>query len=188
MNLRKAAVLTIGAVGIAGIITLQFRSARRPEPGTVIAPGTAAPAAPEPAPPVPLAPATGQSPAAPIASAPNSISIPPNGWGRNPFMTIEEIATMNHTDEPPVAIVAPEPIQPAALPELALSGIISNRDGFVAIIDSRVVRVGDRVGSETIKEIKSGSVVLESGGNTREIMLKSTGVDVRPSVPRRELQ
>jgi hypothetical protein len=117
------------------------------------------------------------------------ISIPASGWGRNPFLTTEEIASLNAPEEIPVPIEVAAPAEPSALPQHELTGIVANQDVSVAVINSRVVRVGDRIGVETVKEIKSRSVVLESQGSTREISLKPIGLNgIEEAVPRGELQ
>jgi hypothetical protein len=182
VNRQKTAVLLIGAFVIAGVTAFQLRPARRSAaPAALITPeGTASTAQPA-SDPIP-------SPSD-QATAPVRISIPASGWGRNPFLTTEEIASLNAPEEIPVPIEVSAPAEPSALPQHELTGIVANQDVSVAVINSRVVRVGDRIGVETVKEIKSRSVVLESQGSTREISLKPIGLNgLEEAVPRGELQ
>lgn len=58
------------------------------------------------------------------------------------------------------------------LPAYKLTGIISARDGKLAIVDSHLVREGDRLGMETVREIKDRAVVLRSPGHSRELRLE----------------
>lgn len=188
MKFQKAALVVIGIFVITGTAMFQLSSLKRPAQGTATPPRVVPGSQPSAGSAVP-SPGVGEQPEPrriPVAS--NLISIPPRGWGRDPLLTMEEIAALNRPEEQPPVAVAPEPPKPEPFPEITLTGIISNPNGAVAIIDSQVVRVGDHIKSETVKEIKPGSVVLESGGKTREIPLKSTGADARPPAAKGQLQ
>jgi hypothetical protein len=115
------------------------------------------------------------------------MTIPKAGWGRNPFATQEEIDRANRPQE--VAVVeapVPQPIQPQALPSYTVAGIISGGgQGSWAIVDNRVIHIGDRLGSETVKEIKDRGIVLEREGKTREVPLKRLE-DTQAAAPPKE--
>lgn len=80
-------------------------------------------------------------------------------WGKDPF------------GAPPGAIDEPggqthEPMAPAEL-----QGIIAGPGGMVAIIDDRIVRIGDRVGTEVVEEITPRAVVLRHGLRVRRLAM-----------------
>lgn len=81
-------------------------------------------------------------------------------WGRNPFLTEEE---------------AERGRRPGT--ELMVKTIISGRPRSVATIDGRTVLVGEKVGEETVVEIRPDAVVLESEGRKRILRIRE------PSVP-----
>jgi hypothetical protein len=58
------------------------------------------------------------------------------------------------------------PAPPAALPELALKGIVSFPDGFLAIVNNQIVKVGDTVSGYRVERITEGSVTLSAAGAT----------------------
>ena len=71
-------------------------------------------------------------------------------WGRNPFLTEEEIR-----GEEPVSI------------NLQVKAIITGKPRPVATVDGHTVVVGEKVGDETVLEILPDAVVLEKGGQKR---------------------
>ena len=176
MNLQKGLVLFFGTVFIVGIVTYQWRNRRLAPPPAAPAAATTAPVintppgAAEPGQPQPVDSSIAQPP---VAAVP--VNVPAAGWGRNPFLTSVEIAAFNAPPEPdakPEAVVekTPEP-PPVELPEYQVSAIISNRQGSWAVIDAQVFRVGDRIGIETVRQIRTEAVVLEHDGKTREVRL-----------------
>jgi hypothetical protein len=184
MNRQKILLLVVGALVISGVVAFQMRTSRRPpSPAAFAATERAVPAeerAPEPPP----------GPSGPPAA--RKTLIPPAGWGRNPFLTADEIAALDAPEEPalvPIEVPEEAPPQPPAPPSHELKGIVANQEGSVAVIDSRVVRVGDRIGAETVREIRMRSIVLESENGTREISLKTNALNgVRQAVPKGEIQ
>lgn len=115
--------------------------------------------------------------------------IPPTGWGRNPFLTPVEVETLKLRPEEPIAnetipTPTPKPAEPGGTPGYSLTAIFSGRGGKWALVDSRMVQAGDRLGIETIQEIKDGAVVLEFEGRTRELRLKRLD-EVPPPPPAR---
>ncbi len=181
MNTAKLVGLLLISFIATGSVVYNLRARRRPAPAVAFpAPGT--PAIP--------APAATPSPAPPITPPPTGddvpkITIPPNTWGRNPFLTVDEINKLNQPQ--PVVVERPveRNVEPAGLPVYSVTGIVSGAKGLVAIVDSRLVRAGDRLGSETVKEIKSAGVVLESPGQTRELPLKRME-DTAVAAPKKE--
>ncbi len=81
-----------------------------------------------------------------------------NVWGQDPFT-----APPGASDDPGAAL---EPAAPAEL-----QGIIAGPGGMVAIIDSRIVRIGDRLGGELVEEITPRAVTLRRGEHVRRLVL-----------------
>lgn len=52
-----------------------------------------------------------------------------------------------------------------------LSGIFRDKDSAVAVIDGKIVKEGEQVGSKTVKEIKEDRVILTDGQHTSELVL-----------------
>lgn len=52
-----------------------------------------------------------------------------------------------------------------------LQGIIAGPGGMVAIVDERIVRIGDRVGAELVEEITPRAVVLRRGPHVRRLVM-----------------
>ena len=177
MNLQKGLVLFLGTVFIVGIVTYQVRGRRpvRPPAASAAAPVAAAPAvtpqnlSTDPGQPALVVSPDVQQP--PVAAVP--VTIPANGWGRNPFLTQAEITAANALPEPKPELVVEEkrPTPVVEMPDYQVSAIISNRQGSWAVIDSQVFRVGDRIGIETVRQIGTEIVVLEHDGKTREVRL-----------------
>jgi len=180
MKTAKLLALLLISFIATGSVVYQLRNrSRRTTPVVTSSQPLPATPTPVPAPSIPPpaaapAPEPGASETA-EKSAPRR-AIAPNQWGRNPFLTPEEIKKLN---EPQVVQVVNIPVQRAAepltLPAYAFTGIIRGTQGQppMAILDDRVVRAGDRLGVETVKEIKENIVVLEYGTQTRQLTLKS---------------
>jgi hypothetical protein len=172
VDLKKLVLLMLFAILITGIVVYESKYTRHQASGSPSAKGNVPVSTPSAIPQsaaVPVVPVESGSqvpqPVAPLVA----LSIPKRGWGRNPFLTVEEIAQLRN----PVKPVEPVPVEAPAvvLPPYAVSAIVINNKGKWAVIDSRVLRVGDRIGIETVTEITSGSIVLESGGKTRKLLL-----------------
>ena len=179
-NLKKLALLFAFAFVITGIVAFQVRRSRGvTRPPAAVAQPAAAPQE-NAVPTTPPVEATGN--ASPPTVAVTRLSIPETGWGRNPFFTAEELAQLRQPIEP---TVASEPEAPGVveLPPHVVSAIVTNSQGAWAVINSRVVQVGDRLGAETVRAIESAAVVLESNGKTRRLPLVSGIPEVieRPS-------
>ena len=92
--------------------------------------------------------------ARPVLASPD-----PTAWGQDPFG-----APPGAADE--LGGGAHEPAAPAEL-----QGIIAGPGGMVAIVDDRIVRIGDRVGAELVEEITPRAVVLRRGLQVRRLAL-----------------
>ena len=189
MNKAKlAALLLISFVATASVV-YQIQN-RRPVRGKVV--GSAPqPDASSPAPAAPvveIAAGAGTTAAKPVVDRAQAMNIPQTGWGRNPFLTPEEIAKLNQPEAAPV-VEAPQPKaepKPPALTAYAVTGIISGGQGKWAIIDGRILRPGERIGTETLKEVKDSGVVLEHEGLKRELPLRRLEDTAAAAPPKKE--
>lgn len=181
MDIKKLALFFAFAFLITGIVVYQVRSTRSK---TVVAPAAAVNPAPVAAPiaaqvtPASLPPTPVkevESTASRPANGLSALSIPTNGWGRSPFLTVEELRKLNEPAAP--APVAQEPVSVPVvepLPQYVLQGTSISRGDKIAWINDRVLRVGDKIGKEVVKDIKEGSVTLEgNSGKTRELSRKT---------------
>lgn len=180
---KLVALLLISFLATASIV-YRLRNRRSPVssvvtavPGSVTLPANDGPG-----------PAAAPAPVAvpqPEANTPK-LDIPANGWGRNPFLTIDEI---NRLNQPEMQVIAETPVQrptePAGLPSYEVTAIISGSQGAWAVVGNRLVQVGYRLGVETVKEIKERAVVLEHEGRTRELPLRRLE-DVQAPAPKKE--
>lgn len=197
-KVQQYLVIFAGVIVIGGVIYIQVRRAR-PEPpvSATVASTETIPAAAS------LPPALSEAPPPPIAGvqltpgpALEGIQLPTaetvllqtGEWGRDPFMTIDELAALEPqpivleiVDIPPVLRPTEEP---SALPDYRVTVIVSGEKGNWAVIGSRLVRPGDRLGAETIKQINPNGVVLELNGITRELRIDRPGL-VAPGGSRR---
>jgi hypothetical protein len=82
-------------------------------------------------------------------------------WRRNPFATAWQ--------PPAEAAVAPEiPIE--AEPDLVVASILHSAERRLAVVNGRIVRTGDRLGSNTIVDIQRRAVVVESPRGGRRLL------------------
>ena len=72
---------------------------------------------------------------------------------------------------------------PAMPRELNLEAILQASERYVAIVDGKIVRVGDRVGNATIEEITTDSVRYSRDGREHTIRLARRSVKVRHASP-----
>ena len=54
-----------------------------------------------------------------------------------------------------------------------LRGVISGPSGVVAILNHRIVRVGDRVNGEIVADITPNAIVLKRGEQVRRVVIRS---------------
>jgi hypothetical protein len=101
--------------------------------------------------------------------SPPALQVPPpspsvSRAGRDPFAFLTPPAP----PRPPVGQAGPE----APLPEISLKGIVSFPDGFLAIVNNQIVKVGDTVSGHRVERITENSVTLTvPGGSPRTIEL-----------------
>jgi hypothetical protein len=179
VDIKKLALVMAFAFVITGIVVYQVRAARGVQrAATPIGGSSAAPAAPAPAtgspdalPSISTAGAQGEVPKPAVET--HVLSIPTSGWGRSPFLTVEEIAKLNEPVAPAPVIepAPPAPVVEASLPKYTFSGTSyggRNRNA-IAWIDGQPYQTGDRIGKEVVTEIKEESVTLESNGKSRKL-------------------
>jgi len=106
---------------------------------------------------------TGDEPAPAIDPA--TVAPPPDvdlsnapEWPRNPFAG--RWPQRREASIVPVAQVESEP-------ELAVTSILHSADRQLAVVNGKIVRAGDRLGSSTIVEIQPRAIVVESPGGAR---------------------
>jgi hypothetical protein len=193
MNKTKLAALLLISFIATGSVVYQIQN-RRPARGVVVgsapepkssAPpiGTAGSAVPSPA------SADGTSASKPEQNRGPAPNIPQDGWGRSPFLTPDEINKLNQP-EAIASVEAPQqpkpPAEPPSLPIYAVTGIISGGQGRWAIVDGRLLRSGEQIGTETLKEVKDRGVVLEHEGRLRELPLRSLDDTAAAAPPKKE--
>ncbi len=82
-------------------------------------------------------------------------------WGKDPFGSLPEPVSEDETRST-TAGASPD-----------LEGIIAGPSGVVAILNGRIVRVGDHVNGEWVREITPSAVTLQRGQQVRRIGLRS---------------
>jgi hypothetical protein len=98
-------------------------------------------------------------------------------WRRNPFAT----AWQQRAD---TAIVPA--VQIDAEPDLVVGSILHSADRRLAVVNGRIVRAGDRVGSSTIVDIQPRAVIVESSRGVRrhlELRMALTRADASAGSP-----
>jgi hypothetical protein len=80
-------------------------------------------------------------------------------WGRNPFLTEEEVKQVG-------------------VERLRVNTIIVGPPKAVAIVDGRAVMVGDKIHDEKIVEIRPNAVILEREGKKKILELDETTLSV----------
>lgn len=115
-----------------------------------------------PAPQVPMAPG---DPATIPAPPPVDMQTAPS-WPRDPFLAHGE--TRNQA----VAAATPE----RAEPDPVVQSILYSSERRLALVDRRILKVGDHVGAATIIDIQPTAIVLrQPGGRTRRVELARMG-------------
>lgn len=83
-------------------------------------------------------------------------------WGRNPFLTEEEEARAKARGSD----------------GLQVKTVIVGKPKSVATVDGRTVVVGEKVGEETVAEIRSDAVVLELDGRKRMVKVREPSISI----------
>ena len=104
------------------------------------------------------------SPALPPVSVQSEAVDEHTPWGRNPFLTEEEAEAAKGKSR------GGDGIQ--------VKAIIVGRPKSVATIDGRTVTVGERVGEETVWEIRPDAVVLERDGRKRLLRVSEPTISI----------
>lgn len=87
-------------------------------------------------------------------------------WNRDPFADMRE--------KPEVVEAAPAPPPPVVEADPVVASILFSTDRRLAVIDGRIVRPNDRVGTATVVDILPKAVVLEfAGGERRTVELQA---------------
>jgi hypothetical protein len=190
-NATKLVFLLLITVAASGSVVYQIRARRA---------GVRPPAAAQAVQQTPT-----QEGASPSAAAPSAVAtqpgvgqagaqqapadIPSDLWGpggrRNPFLSMEEVADLNRPPsiaiEKPIEAPTPAP-PPIEMPAYSVTAIIAGDAGHRAVVGARVLQPGDRLGSETVKEITERSMVLEFEGRTRVLTLRGLQNGIRQIV------
>jgi len=111
-----------------------------------------------------------------VAIDPTTLAPPPDvgldrapEWPRNPFVS-------TRLRRPDIVIAGPAP-EADAEPEVVVASILHSAERRLAVVNGRIVRAGDRVGSHTILEIQPRAIVVESprgGRRTLELRIPQT--------------
>jgi len=119
------------------------------------------------------------APAPPLALQVPTTGAPPSASGRDPFTFLTPPAP----PRPPVAGPGPEPVRA----DLDLKGIVSFPDGFLAIVNNQIVKVGDTVSGHRVERITENSVTLREPGaaTARTVDLPEMAPAEPPPTPRR---
>jgi hypothetical protein len=88
-------------------------------------------------------------------------------WSRNPFASVWQPRAE------PTAIAPAIPVE--AEPDLVVASILHSAERRLAVVNGRIVRVGDRIGSATIVDVQPRMVVVESPRGGRRLLELRTG-------------
>ncbi len=106
------------------------------------------------------------------------IDLGSRGWGRNPFLTPEEIVSIREGKVQPRSVLREElpHLEELPLPLYRISTILISDSRKIAIIGSTIVTVGDWVGQEKVFEINQNNVVLGKDGRKRVLYVRESSV------------
>ena len=185
MDIKKLALFFAFAFVITGIVVYQVRSTRGKvavvttigsNPTTTGA--TSIPqTSPASLPPISIKEAKEEEPRSAVDSP--APSIPTNGWGRSPFLTVEENRKFLEPAPTPVTQPAAQPPAIEPLPQYVYQGTLESKGNVSVFISDKTFRVGDKIGKEVVKEIREDSVILEKEGKTRELSRRTNPVAAR---------
>lgn len=101
----------------------------------------------------------------------------PPEWPRDPFANPRAV-------RPVVVEIEAEALAPAPPPDVdpVVASILHSATRRLAVVDGRIVRIGDAVGTATVVDILPKAVIVESparGRRTIELRLPQTAVDPR---------
>lgn len=159
---RERWLLVASVLMVIGVVIYHLR------PGGSIRP--ARPAATSPRTPLaPVTPETRPQGASRLAEKAEAVA-EQAPWGRNPFLTEREAAEIGGSK--------PDEIR-------QVKAIIVGQSRNVATVDGHTVVVGDKLGEETVWEIRPDAVVLEKDGRKRVLRIAepSVGIDIKEGKP-----
>jgi len=105
-----------------------------------------------------------------VPAPPEVDLVRPPEWPRNPFAS----AATRQSD------VVVTPVVEIAEPDVTLATILHSADRRLAVVNGRIVRAGDRIGSSTLVEIQPRAIVVESSQGRRRV------IELRPPKTKRE--
>jgi hypothetical protein len=108
---------------------------------------------------------------------PTTVAAPPEvdlshapEWQRNPFAS----RWQQRID---VAVVPA--VQIESEPDVVVASILHSADRRLAVVNGKIVRAGDRVGSSTVVDIQPRAVVIESSRGARRLVELRAGAPIR---------
>jgi len=123
------------------------------------------------------------TPGTPLALSVPTRPAPSGSPGRDPFVFLSSPGAPARPPSGQAAGPAPSPPKPEV--PLEVRGIVAFPDGFLAIVNNQIVKVGDTVSGHRVERITEGSVILrEPGTNARTIELPDV-LGPAPAPPRR---
>jgi hypothetical protein len=91
-------------------------------------------------------------------------------WRRNPFTS---------RWQPRVDVAVVPAVQIDSEPDVVVASILHSTDRRLAVVNGKIVRAGDRVGSSTVVEIQPRAVVIESSRGARRLVELRAGAPIR---------
>lgn len=183
MNRRTIIMLAVLAVLVPVAIYMNVKTFRGRGPaGQRVVPGAQRGFVPPPAPAVEVQKEVAERKARPFQPIPvNTASfnrlVATGKWGRNPFLTPEEIRRPRKgLAEGPAGERAP-----THMPELTVSSILISDGEKVAVINGKFYTVGDMVAAsgEEVVAIKPDGVLLERAGSQRLISIRQSEIPLK---------
>ena len=94
-------------------------------------------------------------------------------WGRNPFLSKEEIRSLQKKETISMPSISPR------CPHWEVKSILISGSSKIATINEHIVTVGDFLGEEKVLEINEDSVVLGRDGKRRVIKPRQPSIHIR---------
>ena len=106
---------------------------------------------------------------------PLSLGLDEGIWGRNPFLTREEVNSLRKKETSPTSGVVSLPL----FLQWEVKSIFTSGSSRVATVNDHIVKVGDFLGEEMILEIREDSVVLGGKGRRRVLRQRQPSVLIK---------
>jgi len=110
-----------------------------------------------------------------LALAGSSFGTEEGLWGRNPFLTREEIASLQKKETSLLSTISKK----LPLTQWEVKSIVISGSDKVAVINDYILTVGDYIGDEKVLEINQASVVLGGKKGKTVIKLKQPSISIR---------